>query len=591
MNLGLIFLQEVLIIPIYVPLKTNEQKVNKSAIFFFGGLLLVTSSTVCAQGKRSLADSSFTYLRSRIFDLLAIEKDTVKATLFIDIYLQKAIREKDTLATENAYYYQSQLQNNDSILINYLDSLIRVSSLKPTRNFPLHAYCFKATYYLRETQNDLALKNYLLTLQEARKFQNKELVLYIKNRIALLYRRKGDHVQAKKLDLEVYTQFQEDTTLNRDYKNAYHLALKGLYKAYLGLEEYDSASYYNRLTYDLAIQKKNELNLTGAILYEGFNQYHKGNYHATIDSIHKAMRVVEERFYRADVAKAYSYLAMSYYKLNNIPEFLTYSEKMDSISVARKITYPLQRVHYYLLLDHYKKNNDLKKQLVYLNRFIYIDSLLSTRKVMLTNILFEHISKPELLKEKQRIIRELETTLFYQKVIKYGLYGVSGLAFIFIMFQYRRRRRMKKRFEQIIESYKEPRKKKPIASKKQKVFIPKEVVERVLKGLEVFEGSRDFINPEISLQLLAYDLNTNVNYLSKIVNHYKGSSFSAYINELRIDFLFRQMKNDPEVRKYSVKQIAYYLGYTRPKYFSIIFHKITGLKPSYYIKQLEKQQV
>lgn len=512
--------------------------INKSAICI-SGLFLFIIHTMYGQGKEIPVDSSYSYLKKQIRKFQ--ESYPARAILYANAYLQKANRHEDTdtliYRRLKAYKYKSEVLKKDTLYLNFLNAVIDSTRLNPTENYPRLAYRGKGLYYLEKEQHGLALKSFLLALEEAKKFNKAGSEVFLQNLIKGIYdRKKADQKANLEKKLKQYRQYQNDTTLKRDSR--YFLLLMAIAGDYMNLEKFDSAGHYNRMAYNNAVRLKPSQLLP--VMMQGKVEYLKGNYTVAIDSMKKALSIntVDQAY-----LTIYIYLARSYYKLDSIPQFLRYSLKMDSVSVEKKITVESQAAHYSLLVAYYKEKKDMENQLKYLNRYIYIDSIYAARKNLMVNARNEHISIPEALEERQRVIRELEATLFYEKVIKYGLYGITGCAFFFIAYQYRKRKYMKKRFEQIIKSYEKSGKKKPIVSKKQKVLnIPKEVVERVLKGLEVFEANLDFINSEVSLQLLADRLDTNVNYLSRIVNHYMGFGFSAYVNELRIDFLFRQMK-------------------------------------------------
>ncbi|CAM1363503.1 helix-turn-helix domain-containing protein [Tenacibaculum xiamenense] len=88
---------------------------------------------------------------------------------------------------------------------------------------------------------------------------------------------------------------------------------------------------------------------------------------------------------------------------------------------------------------------------------------------------------------------------------------------------------------------------------------------------------------------MASKFDTNASYLSKVVNHYKQTSFSNYINQLRIEYCIEQLKNNKLWRKYTIKAIANEVGFNKAESFSKAFYKYTELRPSYFIKELKKK--
>jgi YesN/AraC family two-component response regulator len=88
---------------------------------------------------------------------------------------------------------------------------------------------------------------------------------------------------------------------------------------------------------------------------------------------------------------------------------------------------------------------------------------------------------------------------------------------------------------------------------------------------------------------LSKDLQTNPNYLSRVINFNRDKNFSQYLNDLRIAYALEALQANPTFLRYSIKAIALECGYTNATSFSRAFYKQTGLYPSFYIKQLSKK--
>ena len=117
--------------------------------------------------------------------------------------------------------------------------------------------------------------------------------------------------------------------------------------------------------------------------------------------------------------------------------------------------------------------------------------------------------------------------------------------------------------------------------------IPKEIIERVLSELELFENRQEYTSKKITLNSLSKKLKTNTNYLSKIINQYKSTSFSNYLNVLRINNIIYQLEKNTTIRKFTIKAIANEAGFNTSDSFSKVFFKIKGVKPSDYIRKLK----
>ena len=119
-------------------------------------------------------------------------------------------------------------------------------------------------------------------------------------------------------------------------------------------------------------------------------------------------------------------------------------------------------------------------------------------------------------------------------------------------------------------------------------IIKDEKVNEILDGLVRLEEKRYFLKQECTLHTVAKKLKTNTAYLSKIVNHELGKSFSTYINELRINYVIVELKNNARLRSYSVNAIAVEIGYKRPDAFTRYFKEATGISPTVYIKKINQ---
>nr|WP_260155841.1 helix-turn-helix transcriptional regulator [Mesoflavibacter zeaxanthinifaciens] len=118
--------------------------------------------------------------------------------------------------------------------------------------------------------------------------------------------------------------------------------------------------------------------------------------------------------------------------------------------------------------------------------------------------------------------------------------------------------------------------------------ISDDIITEVLEGLELFEKNKRFIENGLTLNKVSKSLNTNTSYLSKIINTYKGVSFSSYLNRLRISYAINELKGNPKFRNYTIQAIAREVGFNTAESFSKAFYKEKGIYPSYFVKELNK---
>lgn len=124
-----------------------------------------------------------------------------------------------------------------------------------------------------------------------------------------------------------------------------------------------------------------------------------------------------------------------------------------------------------------------------------------------------------------------------------------------------------------------------------KNVIPKDTETRILSQLEIFESSEEFLRKDLSISVLASLLNSNYSYLSEVIKNNKSSSFSNYINNLRINYIVHKLYNEPKYRSYKISYLAEVCGYASSQVFLIAFKKINGVTPSYFIQNLNEDNI
>lgn len=100
-----------------------------------------------------------------------------------------------------------------------------------------------------------------------------------------------------------------------------------------------------------------------------------------------------------------------------------------------------------------------------------------------------------------------------------------------------------------------------------------------LKNFMVSE--KPFLNPNLTLQQLASELEISTHYLSQIINKNFNLNFFDYINQFRVEE-FKVKIKDPKFENYSFLGIALDCGFNSKSAFNRIFKKITNLTPSQY---------
>lgn len=89
---------------------------------------------------------------------------------------------------------------------------------------------------------------------------------------------------------------------------------------------------------------------------------------------------------------------------------------------------------------------------------------------------------------------------------------------------------------------------------------------------------KEHYQEQISLEDVAAAGNVSPNYLSKLFRNEMGIGFLDYMTQIRL----KESEKLLEETNLSIKEIAAKVGYLDEKYYSKLFKKATGIKPSEY---------
>lgn len=248
----------------------------------------------------------------------------------------------------------------------------------------------------------------------------------------------------------------------------------------------------------------------------------------------------------------------------------------------------------YELAIHIAENaNDTIKQLMLrknLNKIqkIKTNDQLKARDIIQKNDFQTHKNQINTFKTKNK-----QNTTIKNFFISISIVLILTLVISFLLYR-KNTLSNKKRFEEILLKLHqtEIQKKDKTKSKfiEPELSIKDDQIGKILQKLEKLESSDFFIQKDCNLYSTAKKIGTNTSYLSKTLNEYKKQSFVEYLNNLRIDYVLKRLKNDSKFRAYTITAISEEIGYKSPNTFTKAFRKKTNLTPSYYIKQFNKER-
>lgn len=106
---------------------------------------------------------------------------------------------------------------------------------------------------------------------------------------------------------------------------------------------------------------------------------------------------------------------------------------------------------------------------------------------------------------------------------------------------------------------------------------------------QYFEASQVFLRPDLSLNVLANELDIPKHYFSQLFNVHMGKSFYQYVAEHRVAYATKRMKKEDITIK--IESLAYECGFNSKTSFNKYFKSIVGCTPIEYLKQIDSAAI
>jgi len=103
----------------------------------------------------------------------------------------------------------------------------------------------------------------------------------------------------------------------------------------------------------------------------------------------------------------------------------------------------------------------------------------------------------------------------------------------------------------------------------------------------VLEVEKAYLDPGLSLDLLATRLSTNKNVLSGLINNHFSRNFNTLINEYRVNEVLKLFAENAQANL-TLEAIASNAGFSNRVTFYNAFKKVTGVSPSFYLEQIHR---
>lgn len=509
------------------------------------------------------------------------------AKKYARILVVKSKKTKDSIHLYRGYVQCckiASIEGNYELAIQLCDSAMTVAEKMNNQIFLAQAHLANGNAEVYLGNNKKALDNYIKTLNIAEKIKALKYELAAKANIAKIKRRMGFYEEA----LSIY---KNNVLLasqhNFDNKTMLINSYMGVGGTFLRLQQPDSTLKYA----EIGLQKSLAINDMEGVSYFyidiGIAHFIKGSFETAIDYLKKAEKITKGLNNQNRLTEIYYYIGKSYFEMKQYDKAISFLQLVETIveekNTHKNVTFnPPELLGTYLALSNaYEETKQQHLQLEYTAKYLKLKDANEDDDIEVLKELYE--TAREKNTSLTSLTSELKNSLIY--VILFSVFAIGLCAFLLYKFL-KAKKQNKVIFEKLVSE---------IETKKESKATPEfniedAKVEAILERLDKLEDTLFFLNSNCTLQSVAKKLKTNTNYLSKIINKYKQQKFNEYVNDLRIQYVLKRLKEDPKFRNYSIKHIAEEIGYKSTNSFTKYFKASTKLYPSYYIKNLENTQ-
>lgn len=561
---------------------------NLPTIQFLTIILFFLCELLFAQ-KEKLSDF---YLIQRQYENLP-ENDSA-ALPFVEKLIKKAKIEKSQMQLFLGYTDARYHSPDPQVKLKYADSAIYVAAAKDNDSLLSSAYLSKGVvYYFYLKKYKLALDEYLKAFEKNKRNKDPYYINKIIYHMGVVKSYIGYYKESLNNFEEARSFFEneikKDMHPNLMFGNqrGYNNTLHQMAVCYRNLHQFKKAD--SLIILGLANTWKNpdyKQEYSYFLKEDGINKYRKGDYDGAIKALQSSISDLIDINDFAWLTVSYSYLGKAKWKRGNVEEAIVDYEKIDSIFNKHSFVLPEVRHVYEDLISYYSENNNSERALYYTKQLIKVDKNLEQDFLYLSSKIHREYDSDRLLQEKERLERQVSVKGWILIII----FFICVFVGCYFILRVRSRKKMTggNSFFGIILGGNSLHANQDGTFRIRhysKTEIAQEIVEDILRKLSEFESNKEFLQGKINLKSLAQKFEVNQNYLSNVINEYKGASFNRYLSELRIHYITDKLRNDPKYRKFSSDTIAKECGIASRTNFSALFSEINGMSFSEFINK------
>ncbi|WP_299220893.1 helix-turn-helix domain-containing protein [uncultured Aquimarina sp.] len=536
---------------------------------------LFISKSVLANGIQiSIPDSLTTKSPKQI--VAYIKRSNPQESKVYESALNK-ISDSDLILAQQYYNIASFFYNKEEYERStyYLNKTAKLAKKIEDDTFLSKCYIKLGNAYLKDWKNQKSLDSYDLALKILQKNKNIKYQLAVNSGIAMILRRMQQLDKALEVCKNALSLIE-----NSSYKNSIdHVKfITIISETYLDQKKYDSVLHYADIGIAMSESLDYSIGHIDLLTKKGIVSFNRNKLPQALEHLYLAEDILINKkiTQKKSILNLYYFLASCFYEQKEYNKAISYLKNTEPL-LEEKDSRNIRFIDINKLFAKCYKVIDKKQESIYLE------------KVVVLQAQFQDATNKTVNKLHKQNTQKLENKLKarYKEYVFFILLFVC-VFLMFILFKYfRKQKNNKVRFDTLIQKINTLESKEKNNPKA--IIIDDKKVNDVLNGLHKLESQEFFLNTDCDLRSMAKKVKTNTTYLSKIIKTHKANSFNDYINDLRIEYALKRLKNDRKFRSFSVKSIALEIGYKTDNSFTKHFKSKTGLNPSYYIKKINNQ--
>lgn len=345
----------------------------------------------------------------------------------------------------------------------------------------------------------------------------------------------------------------------------------------------DSAS--NTLFRLLEVAKDEKL-LAGTYLMLGTLNNKKQNYGGATRYYLKSLDLYKSLNFKDEIFNLKYNIGVNYYEQGDYKKsksnFLEISRSMEKEDVTN--------IDYIFAQDYlskiYLKEGKTDSVEFYSNQFVNLYKRNSEAEKKSIADLYKQINSKNLNDE----ISKSSSIQTNQLVLIIALLVVLVSITIYLLYQVRKKKHTEQKLNDLLLHVKNKALNEENPSKTT-YTISNEKEAEIMNNLLELEEKKLYLKQEYNQAYVAKKLNTNTTYLSQTINKYMKKSFSEYTNELRINYILKELSENKKIRGYTTQALADLVGYKNGISFARTFKEKTGVTPFQYIEKLNAEKV